>query len=111
MAIAPIDLQTLFSQVDKVGKAQVAQKDGQAIHQAIQGTQIQKKTDELIQSVNEAQDTGESDKIDDRTQKQSNKKNDGKKDNEEDIEQEDKENQAKIVLSDPRLGNKINIKY
>ena len=73
MAIAPIDLQTIFSQVDKVGKTQAAQKDGQALHQAIQGVQIQRKTEELIQQVNETQDTGDgAEKINDRTAKQNN---------------------------------------
>jgi len=111
MAIAPIDLQTLFSQVDKVGKTQAAQKEGQAIQQAIQGAQIQRKTDELIQQVNEAQDTGETDKIDDRTQRQSNKKKDEKKDDETGSEQENKDKQVYTVFRDPSLGNKIDINY
>jgi hypothetical protein len=59
MAIQPIDLQTLFTQLEKVGKNQAAQKDGLAIQQALQGIQIQKKTEEHIQSINEAQNTGE----------------------------------------------------
>jgi hypothetical protein len=59
MAIQPIDLQTLFTQLDKVAKNQTAQKEGLHIQQALQGDQIQKKTDERIQSVNESQDTGE----------------------------------------------------
>jgi hypothetical protein len=59
MAIQPIDLQTLFTQLDKVGKNQVSQKEGLHIQQALQNIQIQKKTDEQILSVNETQDTGE----------------------------------------------------
>ncbi|MDR2103956.1 MAG: hypothetical protein LBP42_07640 [Treponema sp.] len=59
MAIQPIDLQTLFTQLEKVGKTQAAQRDGLAIQQALQGIQMQKKTEEHIQSVNEAQNTGE----------------------------------------------------
>jgi hypothetical protein len=59
MAIQPIDLQTLFTQLDKVGKLQVFQKEGLALQQSIQSVEIQKRTDEHIQSVNEAQDTGE----------------------------------------------------
>jgi hypothetical protein len=58
MAIQPIDLQALFSQVEKVGKTQASQKEGLAIQQAIQGGEIQRRTDESIQSVNETQDTG-----------------------------------------------------
>ncbi|MDR2551749.1 MAG: hypothetical protein LBD31_01080 [Treponema sp.] len=59
MAISPIDLQTLFTQVDKVGKQEAAQRTGTAIQQSIQQAQIQQKTDERIRSVNEAQDAGE----------------------------------------------------
>jgi hypothetical protein len=59
MAIQPIDLQTLFTQLDKVGKNQAFEKDGLAIQQALQGIQMQKKTEDRIQSVNEAQNTGD----------------------------------------------------
>jgi hypothetical protein len=56
MAIQPIDLQALFSQLDKVGKTQASQKEGLQLQQAIQGAHIQQKTEERIQSVNESQD-------------------------------------------------------
>ena len=46
MAIAPIDLQTLFTQLDKVGRAQAAQRESQVLQQSIQGAQLQKKTEE-----------------------------------------------------------------
>ncbi|MDR2028306.1 MAG: hypothetical protein LBP93_02070 [Treponema sp.] len=59
MAIQPIDLQTLFTQLDKVAKTQVNQKEGFQIQQALQGDQIRRKTEERIQSVNESQDTGQ----------------------------------------------------
>jgi hypothetical protein len=58
MAIQPIDLQTLFTQLEKVGKAQASQKEGAMIQQAIQSVTIQRRTDENIQSVNETRDTG-----------------------------------------------------
>jgi hypothetical protein len=59
MAIQPIDLQTLFTQVEKVGKEQANQKQGLQLQQSIQGAQEQRRTDERIQSVNESQDTGQ----------------------------------------------------
>jgi hypothetical protein len=107
MAIAPIDLQTIFSQVDKVARTQMAQREGQALQQAIQGTVLQRKTEEQINQVNEAQNTGEgADKINDNNQRQnSGKKNDGKKKDEKDNEEEDQFS----VLSDPCLGKKIDI--
>ena len=107
MAIAPIDLQTLFSQVDKVARNQIAQKEGQAMQQSIQGSVIQKKAEDQVNQVNEAQNTGEgADKINDNSQRQnSEEKNKGRR-------QEDKEKEEKArlsVLRDPSLGNKIDI--
>ena len=67
MAIQPIDLQTLFTQLDKVGKDQMIQKEGAQLQAAVQGIQIQKKTDEQYQAVNELQDVGnEAEKIKDK---------------------------------------------
>ena len=105
MAIAPIDLQTLFTQLDKVGRAQAAQREGQALHQAIQGVQIQKRTEEHIQQVNEAQNTGEgAEKVGDRWQK----KNGGGKNEKNKKDAQEEENQVS-VLRDPSLGNTIDI--
>ena len=104
MGIAPIDLQTLFTQVDKVGKAQAAQKEGQALHQAILGVQIQKKTEENIQQVNEAQNTGDGmEKVGDQKQRQGGGNHEKNK-----REAQEEENQTS-VLRDPTLGNTIDI--
>jgi len=116
MAIAPIDLQTLFTQVDKVGKAQTAQKEGLALQQAIQGAQLQKKTDEQIQQVNETQDTGEGvDNINDKTHRQKNEnKNRYKNQSSQDSEESGDENaddKSFYNFRDPSLGNKIDITY
>ena len=105
MAIAPIDLQTLFTQLDKVGRTHSTQKEGQAIHQAIESIQIQRKTEELLQQVNEAQNTGEgAEKINDHSQRQNSAKNKEKKQE----EQSEEETQSS-VLRDPSLGRKIDI--
>jgi hypothetical protein len=111
MAIQPIDLQTMFTQLEKVGKAQASQKEGLAAQQVLQNVQMQRKTEEHIQSVNEAQDTGEgADKVNDR----GNRKNgagEGEENREEDsAEGEDGgggENRA--VIRDPALGRNIDI--
>jgi len=105
MAIAPIDLQTLFTQLDKVGKTQAAQREGQALHQAIQGVQLQKKTEEQIQQINEAQNTGEgAEKVGDHGQRQ----NGGEKNKKNKKDAPEEENPAS-VLRDPSLGNTIDI--
>ena len=109
MAIAPIDLQTLFTQVEKVGKAQAAQKEGQTIQQAIQGVAIQRKTDEQIQQVNETQDMGEgTEKVNDRSGKNKDNQKGSTANNGNDDNESNEEKQP-VVFRDPRLGNKIDI--
>ena len=108
MAIQPIDLQALFTQVEKVGKAQAAQREGVAIQQEIQGVQLQRKTEEHIKSVNEAQNTGEdgTEKVKEREAKGHDAEGEKNKDPRHHAE----ENEA-AVYSDPRLGNNIDISY
>jgi hypothetical protein len=59
MPIQPIDLQTLFTQLDRVGRDQSALKEGAQLQASVQSAQIQKKTDEKAHTVNETRDTGE----------------------------------------------------
>ena len=54
----PIDLQVLFTQLDKVGRNQTQQREGLQIQAALSQVQSQKKSEELVHSVNEAQDMG-----------------------------------------------------
>jgi type II secretory pathway pseudopilin PulG len=110
MGIAPVDLQTLFTQIEKVGKTQAAEKDGQVLHQSIQGAQLQKKTEQAINQVNEAQNTGDdgTEKVKDRQHGQEGGKQNGeRKENEEDENDETKPS----VLTDLSLGRKIDISY
>jgi len=108
MAIAPIDLQTVFSQVDKVAKTQLSQREGHAMHQAIQGVQIQKKIEANIHQVNEAQNTGEgAEKVKDRASDTQNKE---EKKRQRDESHKDEENENKpSVLRDMNLGRNIDI--
>ncbi|MDR1972277.1 MAG: hypothetical protein LBQ46_10205 [Treponema sp.] len=107
MAIQPIDLQTLFTQVEKVGKTQASQKEGVLIQQAIQSVQIQRRTDENIQSVNEAQDTGRgTEEISDRNAR---RRQAGEEDGHGDRDGgEEGEGKPKVpVFRDPALGRYI----
>jgi hypothetical protein len=109
MAITPIDLQTLFTQLDKVGKTQAAQREGLAIQQSMQSVQLQKKANEQIQQINEAQNTGEgAEKINDNggSSEQNQKKNGKRRE-----EEEEEEKETVSVLNDPSLGKKIDISY
>ena len=108
MAIQPIDLQTLFTQVDKVGKAQTALKDGLVLQQAIQGAQMERKTEERIQSVNETQNTGEgAEKITDRGGRGQASAEGGGKRQEED--EQAPQGEEPRIIRDPTLGRNIDI--
>ena len=111
MAIQPIDLQTLFTQIDKVGKNQASQREGMQIQQALQGIQTQQKTEEQIRSVNEAQNTGEggAERVKDRN---SRGRSPGEQGGEEDREAgEDGElprlERPAFVIRDPGLGQNV----
>ena len=105
MAIAPIDLQTLFTQLDKVAKAQSAQRESQVIQQAMQGVQHQRKTEEQIEQVNEAQNMGEGvEKVSDKRQGEHGK---GRQKNREQTKSEEENKPS--VFKDPSLVKKIDI--
>jgi hypothetical protein len=107
MAIQPIDLQTLFTQMDKVAKSQSAQREGLAVQQAIQGAQLQKKTEEQIRAVNETQNTGDdgAEKVKDKGSQGQAANSGNKKKNQEKAEKEE----TKASIIDPRLGRNIDI--
>ena len=110
MAVQPIDLQTLFTQLEKVGKLQASQKEGLAIQQSIQSLQMQKRTDEHIRSVNEAQDTGQgAEEINDQNARK--RRNEEASDDEGKKGDDEHENNAArgktVVFRDPALGKNI----
>jgi len=108
MAIAPIDLQTLFTQLDKAGKTHLPQKEGQPLQTIIQTIQSQKKTEELINQVNEAQNTGDGvEKVKDDSRDRGQRHYE---DTEGEKKQQEKQEEKKVsVLSDPSLGKNIDI--
>jgi hypothetical protein len=109
MAIQPIDLQTLFTQIDKVGKDQMNQKEGVHLQAALQSVQIQKKTDERDHSVNETRDAGEgAEQIKDQNpRRQGGEYPSGRQAGEKDPgESEDRESP---FIRDPALGKNIDI--
>jgi hypothetical protein len=59
VSITPADLQTLFSQIDKVAKDVHAQKEGAQLHRNIETALHQKIEMEKSHAVNETDDAGE----------------------------------------------------
>jgi hypothetical protein len=110
MAIQPIDLQTLFTQIDKVGKEQMNQKEGVHLQAVLQAAHLQKKTMERSHSVAESQDIGDGmEQLKDRNARRQGEEHpaDQKPDKDDDTESEDKGKPP--VIQDPALGKNIDI--
>jgi cobalamin biosynthesis Mg chelatase CobN len=105
MAMQPIDLQTLFTQLDKVAKSQAQQREGLQIQALLQQVQSQKKAEEHVQSVNEAQDMGYgAQKI-----KDENSNHQQSSDQEKNESEEAQKEAEKSSFRDPTLGRNIDI--
>ncbi len=104
MSVLPIDMQILFSQMNQVGKEQAIQKEGNAIHQSLQGMELVKTTEQQDNSVNQSKEVGNGvERL---------KNSEKKKQEEREKEKQEKEKRAqqkKAVFADPDLGNNIDI--
>ena len=111
MALQPIDLQALFTQMDKVGKNQAVLREGQQIQDALQQLQSQKKLEENVQSVNETQDMSEEPgkiKDENKGQGSSYTGHGGAKDENGEKDKDDPEEKS-TLFRDPALGRNIDI--
>ncbi|MDR0525484.1 MAG: hypothetical protein LBG90_06400 [Spirochaetaceae bacterium] len=107
MALQPLDLQTLFTQIDKVGKLQSAERDGLAVQQSMQSGHLQKKNDEQVHSVDQTKEDEETEAINDRrARKKSEKRKNPKKEKE-----EDPETKKPPEFRDPSLGKHIDLSF
>jgi hypothetical protein len=108
MAIQPIDLQAIFTQLDKVGKNQTVLREGQQIQESLQQIQSQKKLEENVQSVNEAQDMGEeAEKVKDEKRRRAHENYGGASEGRQ--EEEKGKNESPDLIRDPALGRNIDI--
>jgi len=107
MAIQPIDLQTLFTQMDKVAKQKSAEKEGLVLQQSLQGAVNLKKTEEKVRSVNETKDPEDgAERIkDNNARKQNQEESTEKKDEKKETDDE----QQLDVIKDPDLGKHIDV--
>jgi hypothetical protein len=110
MAIQPIDLQALFTQLDKVGKNQAAMREGHQINEALQQIQAQKKLEQNVQSVNEAQDLGkEAETIKDENRRGAKSRQGRKNDKQEKEDEPDLKQEKRDLIRDPALGRNLDI--
>ena len=110
MGIQPIDLQTLFTQMDKVGKTQALLREGQQMHESLQQIQSQKKLEENVRSVNEAQDMGEeAGKVKDDKRRASQENHGGAKEKQPPDEEVPAGEKKRDIIRDPALGRNLDI--
>jgi type II secretory pathway pseudopilin PulG len=108
MALSPLDLQTLFTQMDKVGRQEAAQREGAAILQSIQQARNQQQTDEKVRSVNEAQNTGDgTESIHDKNGGRAGQ--DGRRHNHTAGNDEEKAEEESKIIRDPDLGMNLDV--
>ncbi|MDR3193437.1 MAG: hypothetical protein LBT87_10265, partial [Treponema sp.] len=89
----------------KVGKTQAFQKEGTLIQQTLQSVETQRRTDENIRSVNEAQDTGRgTEEINDRN---AHRHQSGAQAGEGEAGHQAGEGEGASVFRDPALGNYV----
>jgi hypothetical protein len=105
MALQPIDLQILFSQLDSVAKDAAAQKDGLMLRAAITASTLERKTEEKSRSVNEMRDSGEELETLNADKKQNTEKSAVRKFAPKSDGQDNRQ-----FFRDPSLGNYIDIK-
>ena len=107
MAIQPIDLQAIFSQVDKVGKSQALLREGQQIQDTLHQIQNQRKLEENVRSVNEAQEMGEeAEKIKEDKGRGAYQQGGGRGKQE---EEEEESGEEQKLIRNPALGRNIDI--
>ena len=114
MAIQPIDLQALFTQLDKVGKAQAVQREGQQIQEALHQVESQRKLEQNIQSVNQSQEMGkEAETIKDENRRKGNQgtsaKNAAAKGKHEEEDNSEGGEEGRDLIRDPALGRIVDI--
>ncbi|HSV56037.1 MAG TPA: hypothetical protein VLH39_02885 [Magnetospirillaceae bacterium] len=105
MPIKPIDLQTLFLQLNHVGKEQSAAKEGAVLQQSIQGVVQQKRREEEVRSVQKPEADEGASKVADREEST-------KPGHEEKGKQHGREPGGTgdlEVVKDPALGHRIDI--
>jgi hypothetical protein len=106
VALLPIDLQTLFTQANQVGKEQAVQKDSGPQAQSLQGAQLVQKTAQRDNDVNETHDQEQGpEQVKDRARRGADRKRRQAGEKRAPAAQP----RAKDVVSDPALGRNVDI--
>ncbi|MDR0451527.1 MAG: hypothetical protein LBH15_00625 [Treponema sp.] len=111
MALQPIDLQTLFTQIDKVGKDQSVHREGAQIQASLLSARAERLETERDHSVNEAQDTGQggAERVTDRQGRRQNRQQGGKEAGDGEKAPVAGEGGEPRVIRDPCLGQHLDL--
>ncbi len=110
MPIKPIDLQTLFMQMGQVSRQQAMEKDGAAARQILAGTNAEHKAIEDSKSVHlSEEDEKESTDIKNNEEKKSASGDAGSRKKNNKAGEENKLEDGKEIVKDPKLGGHIDI--
>ena len=107
MPIRPIDLQTLLMQMSQVGRDQAVEKDGPALHSAIQGAVNQKKEIESKEAVRRPEEAQEgASPVRERSGRHRER---GGRPSEDEAESDEEEAKREEIVRDPSLGNRVDL--
>jgi len=107
MALLPIDLQIMFSQLSNVGKEQAVQRDVLPQYQFVQGTEMVQKAEHDDSAVNQSQQLGEGpEKVKEQEEKEKRQHSRGQRKGE--GGESAKEDQRQI-FEDPDLGHHVDL--
>ncbi|MBN1698321.1 MAG: hypothetical protein JW881_12475 [Spirochaetales bacterium] len=106
MPLLPIDLQTMFSHLNQVGKEQAIQKDVSPLHQSLQGSEIAKETIDKDATVNETHDIGDGvEKVNEEENRKENRNRNRKREK----EKEALKKEQRKMFRESHLGHHIDI--
>lgn len=108
MSLKPIDLQTLFSHLNQVGKEQAVAKEASAVQQSQQGENLMKRAEEQRKKVKQTDDpdTGP-EKVNEDERKENEKGR--QQERHEKRDQEKNEKKRDELFKDPDLGQHLDI--
>jgi len=107
MPLLPIDLQTIFAQMNEVGRGEAAQRQVAPQAQALQASQIVKQTEERDNSVNESQQVSEGpEAVKEEEQREERR---GAAERERRQKKNDEDKVEPEIFKDPDLGHHIDV--
>jgi len=111
MALHPIDLQTLYTQLENVSKGVAFQQHGLQLREAVQQENYGKQLTEKEKAVKEAaQEESETVRVKDQNKRNQNTESSMQKEKKQNDEEQDNITEPKTVdIKDPRLGTLIDI--